>query len=74
MNRWLAGLLVGACWIAGAETLFADGPKNLVIVAGRPSHRRGMHEFNAGSKLLEKVPEGLSARQNHGHHWRLARR
>jgi len=54
MTRMLAGLLVGVCLIAGAEALFADGPKNLVIVAGRPSHPPRMHEFNAGSKLLEK--------------------
>ena len=29
-------------------------PKKLVIIAGKPSHGPGLHEFNAGSKLLQK--------------------
>ncbi len=32
----------------------ADGRKKLVLVAGRPSHGPGEHEFRAGSMLLEK--------------------
>ena len=32
----------------------ADGRKKLVLVAGRPSHAAGEHEFRAGAKLLEK--------------------
>jgi type 1 glutamine amidotransferase len=32
----------------------ADGRKKLVLVAGRPSHGPGDHEFRAGSLLLEK--------------------
>lgn len=57
MTRMLAGLLVLTCLIAGAGPLCADGPKNLVIVAGKPSHPPRMHEFNAGSKLLAKCLE-----------------
>ncbi|MDB4614192.1 ThuA domain-containing protein [bacterium] len=37
-----------------ATTTFADDAKKLVIVAGKPSHPPGMHEFNAGVKLLHK--------------------
>ncbi|MFM8704106.1 MAG: hypothetical protein ACKOHG_09640, partial [Planctomycetia bacterium] len=33
---------------------FADGRKKLVLVAGRPSHPPGQHEFRAGSMLLKK--------------------
>lgn len=33
---------------------FADGRKKLVLVAGRPSHPAGQHEFRAGSMLLKK--------------------
>ena len=29
-------------------------PKQLVLIAGRPSHPAGMHEFRAGSLLLQK--------------------
>ena len=32
----------------------ADGQSKLVIVAGKPSHPPGMHEFNAGTQLLAK--------------------
>ena len=32
----------------------ADGRKKIVMIAGRPSHPSGQHEFNAGVKLLAK--------------------
>jgi type 1 glutamine amidotransferase len=35
----------------------ADGRKKLVMVAGRPSHGPGAHEFNAGVKLLRRCLE-----------------
>jgi type 1 glutamine amidotransferase len=36
------------------RTKLADGRKKLVLVAGRPSHGPGEHEFRAGALLLEK--------------------
>lgn len=36
------------------RTKLADGRKKLVMVAGRPSHGPGAHEFRAGCLLLEK--------------------
>jgi type 1 glutamine amidotransferase len=36
------------------RTRLADGRKKLVLVAGRPSHPPGQHEFRAGSMLVEK--------------------
>jgi hypothetical protein len=33
--------------------------KRIVIIAGRPSHGPGMHEFRAGSLLLQKALAGL---------------
>jgi hypothetical protein len=36
------------------RTKLADGRKKLVLVAGRPSHGPGAHEFRAGCLLLEK--------------------
>ena len=38
---------------AAAKT--ADGKQKLVIIAGRPSHPPRMHEFRAGSLLLQKA-------------------
>ena len=32
----------------------ADKPTKIVLIAGRPSHGPGEHEFNAGTKLMEK--------------------
>mgnify|MGYP001557993363 FL=1 len=37
----------------------ADKPRKLVLIAGKPSHQPGMHEFRAGSLLLEKCLQGV---------------
>jgi len=37
-----------------ASALTADGKHKLVLIAGKPSHPPGQHEFRAGSILLEK--------------------
>ncbi len=47
---WLAFLL----GLALATSARADGPAKIVLVAGRPSHGPGDHEFNAGIMLLAK--------------------
>lgn len=44
-----------------AATMAAASPAKIVLVAGKPSHGPGAHEFNAGILLLEK-----SLRQNKG--------
>ena len=49
-------LLLTVCWGA-----LAAGPAKVVLVAGRPSHGLGEHEFNAGTLLLAKC-----LRQNEG--------
>jgi type 1 glutamine amidotransferase len=46
----MVGLLAGA-WSAQAA------PKKLVLIAGKPSHPPGMHEFRAGSLLLQRCLE-----------------
>jgi type 1 glutamine amidotransferase len=51
--RYLLGLIVSVCWAAS--------PVKIVLVAGKPSHGPGAHEFNAGTLLLEKC-----LRQNKG--------
>jgi hypothetical protein len=52
---WLA--LLGAAFIATALPL-RGADTRIVLIAGRPSHPPGMHEFRAGSLLLQK---GLSS-------------
>lgn len=43
------------CAVAGAQAVAsAADPARIVLVAGRPSHGPGDHEFNAGIKLLAK--------------------
>ncbi|WP_395752424.1 ThuA domain-containing protein [Prosthecobacter sp.] len=36
------------------QAVTPDGKKKLVLIAGKPSHPPGMHEFRAGTMLLEK--------------------
>src|SRR5262245_20642951 len=43
----------------------ADTPRNLVLVAGKPSHPPRMHEFNAGVRLLAKCLDGFSGIRVH---------
>ncbi len=56
MRGWLAilGLAVASATV-GPVALSADGEKaKIVVIAGRPSHGPGEHEFNAGARLLVK--------------------
>jgi hypothetical protein len=49
----------------------AEAPKKLVIIAGKPSHPPGMHEFRAGSLLFQKclaATAGLEV-SVHPNHW-----
>lgn len=48
----LLGLALACAFPARAAT--ADGKRKLVLIAGRPSHPPRMHEFRAGSLLLQK--------------------
>lgn len=52
--RRVAGLLVVAL-LAGASLTVDGADKQIVLLAGRPSHPAGMHEFRAGSLLLQKA-------------------
>ena len=40
--------------ISSASAATPDGRQKLVLIAGKPSHPPGMHEFRAGTMLLEK--------------------
>ena len=53
-------LLVALALASGAlVSTAADKPRKLVLIAGKPSHPPGMHEFRAGSLLLEKCLQGI---------------
>src|SRR4026208_997357 len=49
-------LLLAAVVVASFPARGAD--KRIVLIAGRPSHPPGMHEFRAGSLLLQKALSG----------------
>jgi len=46
-------VLLLTCLVATASALTPDGKHKLVLIAGKPSHPPGMHEFRAGTILLE---------------------
>ena len=50
----LCTLLLGIALGAPARGATPDGKRKLVLIAGRPSHPPRMHEFRAGSLLLQK--------------------
>ena len=49
-----AGLVTGPACLQAAPLRAPTEKKKLVLIAGRPSHPPMMHEFRAGSILLEK--------------------
>jgi hypothetical protein len=51
----VAGLSLAIRPVAGQ----APRAKRIVLIAGRPSHPPGMHEFNAGALLLQKALSGV---------------
>lgn len=61
VTRWtrMAPLLVAVLLIGGTHML-QGANKRIVLIAGRPSHAPGEHEFRAGSMLLQKALSGVS--------------
>ncbi len=47
-------LILLACAALGAPVFAADAKKNVLMIAGKPSHGPGEHEHNAGVQLLAK--------------------
>ena len=54
MKQILLTLLTLAACSFPAQALTPDGKRKLVLIAGKPSHPPLMHEFRAGSLLLQK--------------------
>ena len=52
-----AAVILGAAVAATLPVRGAD--KRIVLIAGRPSHPPGMHEFRAGALLFQKALSGV---------------
>ena len=52
--------LIVCAVLFGAIALASAAEKRIAIIAGRPSHPPGMHEFRAGSLLLKKCLDTVS--------------
>jgi type 1 glutamine amidotransferase len=57
--RGLTPVLVAVAILAGTFSVHGAN-KRIVLIAGRPSHPPGMHEFRAGSMLLQKALGSVS--------------
>src|SRR5437870_4261329 len=58
MKRVLTIILACAA-VAGASFTVHGADKQLIIIAGKPSHGPGEHEFRAGSLLMQKALAGV---------------
>jgi type 1 glutamine amidotransferase len=58
VRRWLLLILVATA-AAGGPFSAKAADKQIVIIAGKPSHGPGEHEFRAGSLLLQKALTGV---------------
>ena len=59
MKLTLCLLLLAVCTVSSLHAVTPDGKKKLVLIAGKPSHPPGMHEFRAGTMLLEKCLQSV---------------
>lgn len=70
-RRFIAAAAMAASWPLVAHTAMPTAPKKLVLIAGKPSHGPGLHEFHAGCLLLQKclaATPGLEV-SVHPNHW-----
>jgi hypothetical protein len=57
-RRWI-GLVLAAVAILALAIPVRTANVRIVLIAGRPSHPPGMHEFRAGAMLLQKALAGV---------------
>ncbi len=71
LRNFFLGMLAGMVLLPAVALAENPTPKKLVLIAGKPSHGPGLHEFNAGSLLFQKclkdIP-GLTV-EVHNNHW-----
>jgi len=53
-NHWMKKRITFFCAMLIATLCPAEDAKNILLIAGKPSHGRGAHEHNAGALLLKK--------------------
>ncbi len=64
-RRWLwlpvlmAAAIAASAWPSIQATTIPQTSKRIVLIAGRPSHPPGMHEFRAGTMLMQKALAGV---------------
>ncbi len=56
--RWLTPA-VAALLLFSASHALRGADKRIVLIAGKPSHPPGMHEFRAGTMLMQKALSGV---------------
>ena len=56
--RWVAPVLAALLLFSAGHTL-RGANKRIVLIAGKPSHPPGMHEFRAGTMLMKKALSGV---------------
>lgn len=65
--RWAHGVVLGILallCLSGCRTPVAQAaPKRLLLIAGKPSHPPGMHEFRAGALLFQSALAGFKGLQ-----------
>lgn len=57
--RRLTPFFAALTLVAGTFTIVHGANKRIVLIAGKPSHPPGMHEFRGGSMLLQKALGGV---------------
>jgi hypothetical protein len=56
--RWLTVAVAAILLFSGVHTV-RGANKRIVLIAGKPSHPPGMHEFRAGTMLMQKALSGV---------------
>jgi type 1 glutamine amidotransferase len=59
-RRPLLSLFAAVLAVAAASLTLHGADKEIVLIAGRPSHPPGSHEFHAGSLLFQKALSGIT--------------
>src|SRR6266498_1526361 len=56
--RWVTPVLAAILFLSAGHGV-RGANKRIVLIAGKPSHPPGMHEFRAGTMLMQKALSGV---------------
>ncbi len=70
-RKFIATAVLAASWPLVCHAATPATPKKLVLIAGKPSHPAGMHEFHAGCLLFQKCLASIPGLEVsvHPNHW-----